>query len=533
MYYNIKIKSNGSEFSLESNNKEITQREMDMYFACIFDVSDEFKSNIKKIEIKNSNLKSIKEIENYANNNALNNIQTTQKQIKDFTEQKNIQVQQPKPIEKMSIEQKIIEQRPIEPKVIEPKPVEQRPIAQMPIEQELYKNSLQEEKLINEFQQKELQQPQAPIPNQVKFEELKSTDSNVIKETLAPFNKPSEIKFENASQIQYNRGQNSNYDDLSIKDFDLKLEEMPFEDINAVENNDFINQEQEINQINFQKSLKPIEQPNFEPLVKEPMQTPMQPQVQTPIQPTQSLTQPMQPQMQSMQPIQTPTFQPEEKEIDFSDNDVNEINEKPQYSEIDELISLAQDKINSFDINDDLINSDLNLKNFENQKNEMQFDNNLQQVHLNEEKLNDIFANNDTAHQNSQSSMMDTIEHQQNYQQASNNQNQTNFNQQVQEMPQGAYQQDFKLYLSEFNYENTAEIFLICAFYIKNILQQENFTMKFINSKLFQATGRIADMRVLDDLISKEYIRVIDSLEFKKYSITQDGEGYFTRRFQG
>ena len=56
MYYNIKIKSNGSEFSLESNNKEVTQREMDMYFAHIFDVSENFKSQIKKVEIKGKGL---------------------------------------------------------------------------------------------------------------------------------------------------------------------------------------------------------------------------------------------------------------------------------------------------------------------------------------------------------------------------------------------------------------------------------------------------------------------------------------------
>ena len=89
------------------------------------------------------------------------------------------------------------------------------------------------------------------------------------------------------------------------------------------------------------------------------------------------------------------------------------------------------------------------------------------------------------------------------------------------------------MYLSEFNYESTSEIFLICAFYNKNILQQETFTMKFINSKLFQATGNIADLAVLDDLIAKEYIRVIESIDSKKYSITPDGEGYFARRFQG
>ena len=66
MYYNIKIKSQNSEFILESNDKIVTQREMDMYFAYIFGVSDDFISKIKKIEIKSENLKSIDEFEKKA-----------------------------------------------------------------------------------------------------------------------------------------------------------------------------------------------------------------------------------------------------------------------------------------------------------------------------------------------------------------------------------------------------------------------------------------------------------------------------------
>lgn len=63
MYYKIKIKSQGSEFSLESSNKEVTQREMDLYFANIFGASEEFKSNIKKVEIVNQNIKTIQDFE--------------------------------------------------------------------------------------------------------------------------------------------------------------------------------------------------------------------------------------------------------------------------------------------------------------------------------------------------------------------------------------------------------------------------------------------------------------------------------------
>ena len=63
MYYNIKITSNGSEFSLNSNDREITQNEMDKYFAQILGVSEEFKAKLKYVEIHNKNVKSIKEVE--------------------------------------------------------------------------------------------------------------------------------------------------------------------------------------------------------------------------------------------------------------------------------------------------------------------------------------------------------------------------------------------------------------------------------------------------------------------------------------
>ena len=63
MYYNIKIKSNGCEFSLDSFNKNIIQNEMDKYFASMFNASDEFKSRIKKVTIVDDNIKSIEDFE--------------------------------------------------------------------------------------------------------------------------------------------------------------------------------------------------------------------------------------------------------------------------------------------------------------------------------------------------------------------------------------------------------------------------------------------------------------------------------------
>ena len=68
---------------------------------------------------------------------------------------------------------------------------------------------------------------------------------------------------------------------------------------------------------------------------------------------------------------------------------------------------------------------------------------------------------------------------------------------------------------------------------IKKALNQEDFTMKFINSKLFQASGKIANLSIVDELIPREYIKVIETEDSKKYTITQSGEDYFWSRFQG
>ena len=68
---------------------------------------------------------------------------------------------------------------------------------------------------------------------------------------------------------------------------------------------------------------------------------------------------------------------------------------------------------------------------------------------------------------------------------------------------------------------------------MKNFLNQEEFTMKQINSKLFQTTGKIASTSVADELINKGYLKAIDELDSKKYCITSNGENYFALTYQG
>ena len=55
MFYNIKIKSNKGEYSLESFDKDIIQREMDLYFASLYGASPEFRAKIKEIDISKKN----------------------------------------------------------------------------------------------------------------------------------------------------------------------------------------------------------------------------------------------------------------------------------------------------------------------------------------------------------------------------------------------------------------------------------------------------------------------------------------------
>ncbi|MBQ8476756.1 hypothetical protein IJ531_06825, partial [bacterium] len=90
----------------------------------------------------------------------------------------------------------------------------------------------------------------------------------------------------------------------------------------------------------------------------------------------------------------------------------------------------------------------------------------------------------------------------------------------------------FSMFLGGFVTSDIHDEFIICAFYIKNILRQNNFTMKFINSKLFQATGKIADMSIVDELVEKEYIKTMQSDDHTRYAIAAKGEEYLISKLQ-
>ena len=51
MYYNLKINYNKSEFALSSLDRDIIEREMDLYFAFFANADMSFIEKIKKIDV--------------------------------------------------------------------------------------------------------------------------------------------------------------------------------------------------------------------------------------------------------------------------------------------------------------------------------------------------------------------------------------------------------------------------------------------------------------------------------------------------
>lgn len=431
MYYNIKIKSNGSEFSLESNDKEVTQREMDLYFACIFDASADFKSKIKKIEVVNQNVKSIKDFENL---NA------------------SPQAPMPEPAPQVAPQ---VTPRQVTPRQVTPQ-VTPQPITQAT--------------------------PQ--------------------------------ITFHSASQ------QTRGYD------YTIPTQNMP--------------QEPDLGTIKYQN------QKTVESIYDSIIQTPTQEEITTIPQPKNNIK-------------EAPSYV-------IKNAPQNEVTEAydvaPEaQNEIDELINLAQKKIDMADTNSKIesilypngkqkdlesIAKDLDVMPDIRIESANRFSSHEEEIESyassNQAKLDDIFntekreeilptpqieINTENISQISLNDIEVTLEPKINPVSQPKEEQLTPSMSFVEQKDNAARQLDFKPFLSGYACQGIEDEFIVCAYFIKNVLRQPNFTMKFINSKLFQATGKIANMSVVDELIVKEYIRVIETEVSKTYTITQDGELYF------
>lgn len=72
--------------------------------------------------------------------------------------------------------------------------------------------------------------------------------------------------------------------------------------------------------------------------------------------------------------------------------------------------------------------------------------------------------------------------------------------------------------------------FLTAAYFIKNVLNQENFSIKFLNSKLYDAVEKLVDYKVVDDTLNCGYIKIYENADPNAptaYTITSRGEYYY------
>ena len=476
MYYNIKIKSQKSEFILESNDKLVTQREMDIYFAYIFNASEEFVSKIKKVKIVNENLKSIEEIEKLANKSqnfenkitedkpsSAKNLEIikqiepeikTPEVIEPTTLQPELVAKTPETVEQVKPEIKQIEPEIKTPEVIEPTTLQPELVAKTPETVEQVKPEIKQ--IEPEIKTPEVIEPTEPEnKNIIEANSTKSSIEEIIE--LAQNEIESlDLSINNDLKIS-NQNEDSNEEDNIIK-FDIK-EEVKAQPI-KIEN------EKEIYHDNNQVKIDNI--------------------------------------FLSDEKENTPTGQ--EITITALNNALEEDN-PIQNNEI-KIISQNQTP-------PEIKNNGIIQNNNENIiKEEIK---NEQELVLNEVEID--FSDENQFNLNPEENI--------NKEEETNQIQQTNL--------QTEYQGptiDFSLFLSSFGVNELFDTFLICAYYIKNILREQSFSMKFINSKIFPATGKIADMSITEALIREKYINTINIDDIIKYTITEKGEEYFLSKFK-
>lgn len=471
MYYNIKIKSEGSEFSLNSSNKEITQREMDIYFACIFNASNEFKSRIKKIEINNDSVKSINELEVINNKNNAASIEDSSVQNHDKTPQ-IIAIESQEQTEATQNEN-IVSNKSLQienTQTIPENEIPVPPIPSSPVENDFKPDN-----------SKKLQDKNT-------YSEIKIEDTQIqtcADNTVHVFNK---VKIENPNtqindeiKIQNSVTKNTTIDEL------ISIAQDKISEVDLLKNN--------TNDSDLIDVIKESTEPAFGNSINTE--------------------------------TNTVEFTPKEKVEE------SVINREEEQKERELFESKNQTMINDIFFNDDSKTSKEEIKqelpgysqSTEEQtvqliQTPVSLDEYEENIQLNQTQYDFEITTPTTQTPVSLEVIEDTLAPalEQSVAQQSQNEN---------------ISLDFSVFLKGFVVNKTTDEFLICAYYIKNILKQNNFTMKFINAKLFQATGKIADMSIVDELIQKEYIKTIDIEDSKKYCITSNGENYFASTFQG
>ena len=616
MYYNIKIKSNGCEFSLDSFNKNIIQNEMDKYFASMFNASDEFKSRIKKVTIVDDNIKSIEDFEkinikSQSDNNFVLpkdddkqiNAQDDKQNLDENFKEDNIEEKSSESIVDRSSE--LCDNHPSGS-------VEENLLTDEIKHDEICENSTNE-------QTDELIQKSETKDEYLEKNEIYESESSNNKLKDLPINQTLQEEIEDNNPPM-------DFIETPVSSDVENLPSLTYEDIKQAKN---YQTEEEFEKINLDELIEYTEQNEEEKFdIQEDLaanyaaDTSFNVVSVSPRKEVENNSSPsfLHPQISIVnQPIDEKKededgidelisiVEKEIKAIDISDSTVfNDAlfenyknNNQNKLKVVEELVLDENDilqvslpskaveftKIENKSIldNKDKINQKVdNSQNSKNNFEDLPFDNendtddfieskSVEEEKLedvNQHKLDDLFSinsidddkieNKEDINQNPQT---DNEENEEKPKYNKNelideininpipsykeyleiiNKNENNSSIEVKDIePRNenliSVQEenvDFKTYLSKFNTSDLVDEFLICSYYIKNILKQDCFSMKFINSKLFPATGEIADMLVLGKLISLGYIKTVEIEDMRKYTITNDGENYFTSKFQ-
>lgn len=463
MFYNIKIKADGSEFILESSNKEITQREMDIYFSRIFDVSEEFKSQIKDVEVKSQNVISINEFDKHTQNEQV-------------------------PVIEKSFETKL-ESQPVPEEIKNEKPVEtvKKIVIQEPIKAQ---NDCVVEAMDNElvFETEEKNDP--VIENRI--EHIKNAPLTSILIQNEPSDEEQDYVFARQKLLyEEMKKEKEKIDIITEEENQKRLNDIFASDISEYDEDiedAVVNVKQDIENfanIENQENIIPSSDLVF---ANQQVEKPLYDQA-----------------VEQNQEQVSEQFVEQQEQIEpqaIQENEQN-LNNENAPSEHDVQIQELEQMIESQTVQNQTQEQQQNVL-------EERIDyNNVDIVDLSTFEETNSVINSQVVSTNEIISIREPA---------------------IQ--PQSSETPDFKTYLEEFDTESLVDDFLICAYYIKNILKQDGFTMKMINSKLFQATGKIADMSVVQELSNKEYISFVQDEISNKYFITPDGENYFQANFE-
>lgn len=478
MYYNIKIKSNGSEYSLETDDKNVTQREVDIYFAEVCGASEDFKSNIRKIKVVNKNVKSIDEIE-----------KPTICDIEPFSEVSETIQQEISSINEFQEPTSEVEPFKVEDISPYPEKKEYKPILNIKEKPKTQENDFSTIKFQNSSPQEEL------ISIHKTLEAAQSSYDDIL---MAYKEKEIEKHQEEISEVQ------------PTQELEAQTNEAPVPvDEQIINSNttfeDFSQNKKDLTFEEVSEALETTSTYYSEPTTEE---------IQTPTETTKedyAIAQDV---------IIETTKAPSEA---LKEEVTATISETPKaQNEIDELINLAQRKLDLVDTNEKI--ESILFPNGKPQATEpkIAYGSHEEQKEAyttnNQAKLDDIF--------NLQK--LDTPE--ENY--STPTQPQVSLAELEVSLAPKAEEKampmlDFKPFLTGCNCQSLYDEFVVCAYFIKHVLKQPNFTIKFINSKLFQATGKLADMAVIDEMVLREYIRIVDVETPKTYCITAEGEIQF------